>query len=140
MDAKDWTDAQTLKKATVKDHVEVLYFHGKQRCATCMAIESNTNATMQKNFAEKMKKGKVVFKVMDISKNENEKMAEKYEVTWSAVYVRADFFIHPARYHTHHHLERRFQHVRHTEDNRNMRGTCTWAATARDRSVHAFGE
>lgn len=26
-----------------KDRVEVLYFHGKQRCATCKAIESNTH-------------------------------------------------------------------------------------------------
>ena len=40
MNAKNGTEAQTQKEVTVKDHVEVLYFHGKQRCATCMAIES----------------------------------------------------------------------------------------------------
>ena len=74
-------------KVTAKDHVEVLYFHGKQRCATCMAIESNTKAAMEESFAEQIKKGEVVFKVIDISKKENEKIAEKYEVTWSSLFI-----------------------------------------------------
>ena len=26
-----------VAQAKVKDHVEVMYFHGKQRCVTCMA-------------------------------------------------------------------------------------------------------
>lgn len=87
MNAKNGTEAQTQKEVTVKDHVEVLYFHGKQRCATCIAIESNTKAAMEENFAEQLKRGEVVFKVIDISKKENEKMAEKYEVTWSSLFV-----------------------------------------------------
>ena len=57
MNAKNGTEAQTQKEVTVKDHVEVLYFHGKQRCATCMAIESNTKAAMEESFAEQIKKG-----------------------------------------------------------------------------------
>lgn len=32
-------------------------------------------------------KGEVVFKVIDISKKENEKIAEKYEVTWSSLFI-----------------------------------------------------
>lgn len=75
------------KKNVKKDYVEVLYFHGKQRCATCMAIESNTKEVMQKNFAGQIKKGNVVFRIIDISKKENEKIAEKYEVTWSSLFV-----------------------------------------------------
>ena len=55
-------------EVTAKDHVEVLYFHGKQRCATCIAIENNTLAVMKENLAEQVKKGEVVFKVIDISK------------------------------------------------------------------------
>ena len=65
-------------EVTAKDHVEVLYFHGKQRCATCIAIENNTLAVMKENLSEQVKKGEVVFKVIDISKKENEKIAEKY--------------------------------------------------------------
>ena len=87
MNAKNGTEAQTQKEVTVKDHVEVLYFHGKQRCATCIAIEDNTLAVMKENLSEQVKKGEVVFKVIDISKKENEKIAEKYEVTWSSLFV-----------------------------------------------------
>lgn len=87
MNAKNGTETQTQKEVTAKGHVEVLYFHGKQRCATCMAIESNTKAAMEESFADQIKKGEVVFKVIDISKKENEKIAEKYEVTWSSLFV-----------------------------------------------------
>ena len=94
MQGRSEKEIQTSDKAvvrnsevTAKDHVEVLYFHGKQRCATCIAIKNNTLAVMKENLSEQVKKGEVVFKVIDISKKENEKIAEKYEVTWSSLFV-----------------------------------------------------
>ncbi len=71
----------------VKDHVEVIYFHGKQRCATCMAIEQNAKATVDEMFADELKNGAVVFKTVDISTPEGEALADKYEVSWSSLYV-----------------------------------------------------
>lgn len=70
-----------------RDCVEVLYFHGKQRCATCMAIEKNAKEAVEAQFAEELKNGTVVFKSIDISKDENEKIAAKYEVTWSSLII-----------------------------------------------------
>lgn len=69
------------------DRVEVLYFHGKQRCATCMAIEKNAKDAVESQFADELKNGTVVFKSIDISKAENEQIAGKYEVTWSSLFV-----------------------------------------------------
>ena len=60
-----------------KDYVEVIYFHSKQRCMTCRSIERNTNELLKANFARQMKAGKVVYRVIDISKRENARMAEK---------------------------------------------------------------
>ena len=74
-------------KSTQKDRVEVIYFHGKQRCATCMAIEKNTRGVINSLFANELKNGKVVFKIVDISTPEGEKIADKYEVTWSSLFV-----------------------------------------------------
>lgn len=71
----------------VNDHVEILYFHGKQRCTTCMAIEKNTKEAIEAQFAEEMKNGSVVFKTIDISQSENEKITDKYEVTWSSLFI-----------------------------------------------------
>lgn len=86
-DKKSESSEQVSKEVTMKDHVEVLYFHGKQRCPTCIAIENNTKTAIEESFAEEMKSGNVEFKIIDISKTENEKIAEKYEVTWSSLFV-----------------------------------------------------
>lgn len=74
-------------KSPQKDRVEVIYFHGKQRCATCMAIEENTREVINSLFANELKNGKIVFKIVDISTQEGEKIADKYEVTWSSLFV-----------------------------------------------------
>lgn len=71
--------------ATKKDRVEVLYFYGKQRCATCMAIEQNTKELINMVFADEVKNGELIFKAVDIDKNEA--LADKYEITWSSLVV-----------------------------------------------------
>lgn len=70
-----------------KDRIEVLYFHGKQRCATCMAIELGTKETLEGQFADELKNGTLVFRIIDISQPENEAFADKYQVTWSSLFV-----------------------------------------------------
>ncbi len=67
------------------DVVEVLYFHGKQRCATCMAIEKNTKDLLETTFSNQLKTGEVVFKSVDIT--EEETLADKYEVSWSSLII-----------------------------------------------------
>lgn len=54
---------------------------------TCRSIERNTNELLKANFARQMKAGKVVYRVIDISKRENARMAEKYKVTWSSLFL-----------------------------------------------------
>lgn len=71
----------------LNDHVEILYFHGRQRCATCTTIEQNVREAIKTQFAAELESGAVVFKTIDISKSENEKIAEKYGVTWSSLII-----------------------------------------------------
>ena len=80
-------DNTATAKSPEKDRVEVIYFHGKQRCATCMAIEKNAKEVVNTLFAGELKNGTVVFKTVDISTPEGEKIADKYEVTWSSLFV-----------------------------------------------------
>ena len=49
--------------------VEVLSFHAKKRCPTCIAIEQLTREVVESEFAE------------------NEELADQYEITWSALLV-----------------------------------------------------
>ena len=78
--AKNESKAENQVKSDV---VEVIYFHGKQRCANCMAIEKNTKELLEAAYAEPLKSGKLVFRSVDISKEEA--LAERYEVSWSSL-------------------------------------------------------
>lgn len=69
------------------DRVEVIYFHGKQRCVTCRAIEQLMNEVLEATFKNQIDKGAVVYKVIDISDPQNEAITDKYEVTWSSLYI-----------------------------------------------------
>lgn len=80
-------DSTVSAKSSQKDKVEVVYFHGKKRCATCMAIEKNAREVINSLFANELKNGEVVFKIVDISTPEGEKIADRYEVTWSSLFV-----------------------------------------------------
>lgn len=78
------------KKETVakqKAAVEIIYFHGKQRCKTCIAIEKETKALVEGELAELVKKGKVKFRIVDFSTDEGKKIASKYKVTFSSLFV-----------------------------------------------------
>ena len=81
---KTKTASTDVKQA---DRIEVLYFHGAQRCVTCKAIEANTKALLDSLYSNEIASGKIVYKIIDISQKENEKVADKYEVTWSSLFV-----------------------------------------------------
>ena len=63
--------------------VELLYFHGKQRCLTCMAIEKFSTETVAKEFQEQVDSGKLIYKIIDIDKEEA--LADKYKVASSSL-------------------------------------------------------
>lgn len=71
---------QATSPATRSDVTEVLYFHGKQRCITCNAIEQLT-----REVVDSLANDKVVMKIIDISRKENEAIADRYEITWSSL-------------------------------------------------------
>lgn len=75
--------AQVVENVT--DHVELVYFHGKQRCITCRAIEKYSQEVVDSLVASGVPAGELTFKVVDI--NENESMADSYEVTGSSLYL-----------------------------------------------------
>lgn len=79
-----------IDEPTAKHQVKVYYFHGKQRCKTCLAIESLTKEVVEKEFAAQVKTGKVVYKEVDISTPEGEKIADNYEVSWSSLILEND--------------------------------------------------
>ncbi len=64
--------------------VAVYYFHGKQRCRGCIAIQDVAKETVDEHFASN---NEVAFIEIDFSEKENEGIAEKYEVANSSLIV-----------------------------------------------------
>ena len=84
--AKAKTEAQNTEEK-LPDHIEVLYFHGAQRCITCRAIETNIVALLDSLYSKEQADDRIIYKVIDISDPQNEAIADKYEVTWSSLYI-----------------------------------------------------
>ena len=80
-------NAKQSAAPTRENGVEVLYFHGKQRCATCVAIERETKAVIDGQFADAVADGALEMCIIDITQPENEAIADKYEITWSSLVV-----------------------------------------------------
>jgi hypothetical protein len=74
--------------------LEVMYFHGKQRCITCRAIETLAEEVLEKEYPKQLKDGDVVFRIIDFSTQEGEAEADKYEVSFaSLLLVKGDSVI-----------------------------------------------
>ena len=72
------TDTRETVQTSATDRVQVLYFHGRKRCATCNAIERLTRETV-----ERLGEKKVGIRILEIG--QNEELAEQYGVTWSSL-------------------------------------------------------
>ena len=75
------------QKPISKSTVEVYYFHGKNRCPTCLSIEANSIKTIDTYFKDQKAKGLVKMIVIDLDDEKNKALVAKYEVSTSALFV-----------------------------------------------------
>lgn len=73
-----------------KGIVKVLYFHGKQRCPTCMAVEEKTTELLDDAYHKAMQEGKLKFCSIDLSESEGEAIADSYEIAFSSLIIDRD--------------------------------------------------
>lgn len=79
------TDANLENKAEVSQamsEILLIYFHGDRRCPTCIAVGEIAEQTYFENFSDNEK---VQFLEINIDLQENEAIAEKYEIAGSAL-------------------------------------------------------
>lgn len=77
------SNAQSTKKQTKKAitaTIQVLQFHSENRCMTCNLIEKLTRETLQKYPA-------IPFTLINVDDKKNEKMAEKFEASGTALFL-----------------------------------------------------
>jgi hypothetical protein len=79
------SENKILKNQKEESCLIVYYFHGNMRCRNCMAFEQYTRDAMDEFFAEKMREGKLIYKVMNVDDNENEHFISDYSLTTKSV-------------------------------------------------------
>ncbi|MCD6111931.1 MAG: thioredoxin [Bacteroidales bacterium] len=70
--------------STIKKKVEVYYFHGTRRCATCIAVGSVSQELVEIKYKDNPN---VEFIEININEPDNEELAEKFQVSGSGLYV-----------------------------------------------------
>ncbi|OQX77118.1 MAG: hypothetical protein B6D61_07715 [Bacteroidetes bacterium 4484_249] len=66
------------------DKVQVYYFHGTHRCATCKAVGRVSRELVESKYGDNEK---VEFIEIDYDVSGNEELVEKFDVTSSGLYV-----------------------------------------------------
>ena len=79
------TKSNGTQTETAATDEELVYFHGKQRCITCRAIEKYSKEVVDSIIGTGIPADELIFKVVDI--NENEALADSYEVTSSSLFL-----------------------------------------------------
>lgn len=82
-------EAQEQKKSdeVSVNQIEVIDFYSTHRCETCRAIEANTKYTLDTYFSEQLKNGVIVFKTINVDKDENYDVARKFNASSTALFL-----------------------------------------------------
>jgi len=78
---------ETQATVTKQNRLEVYCFHGTRQCETCKNMKANTKTALDKYFASQLKDSSIVFSVIDVDDAKNEKLAEKFQATGTALMI-----------------------------------------------------
>jgi len=80
----DNASTETAIQATDPSTIYVYYFHGKQRCKTCIAVGTVSEKALKDMYA-----GNPNVKFIEVKTDDenNIPLVEKYEVTWNALVI-----------------------------------------------------
>ena len=73
--------------STISDGLMVYYCHSSIRCPTCEAIEAQSEAVVQSDFASQLASGEMQWKVLNYEKPAAAKLAKKFEIQMPVVVV-----------------------------------------------------
>lgn len=82
--ATDTAQTETTVQAADPSTVYVYYFHGKQRCKTCIAVGNVSEKAVKDMFADNPN---VKFIEVQTDDEANAALVEKYKVMWNALII-----------------------------------------------------
>ena len=85
--SKNNEEKSKITEAKEAAPIEIVYFYGKQRCATCVAMERFAKEAIDSVFPEQVKNGTISFLSIDLTTPEGENLADSFEVTSSSLFI-----------------------------------------------------
>ena len=82
--AENLTQEKPIVTTADDSVINVYYFHGKQRCKTCIAIENVTKNMVVENYKDNPK---VKYIEVNIDEAINKDLVEKYEIAFSSLLI-----------------------------------------------------
>ena len=85
--SSDSNEAAEIGKITIdtsESVINVLYFHGTQRCKTCIAVGNTTKETINSLYSGN---NMIVFTEVDTDKPEFSEITEKFQISWSSLII-----------------------------------------------------
>jgi len=80
-------DKKAQTKALKQAKVEVYYFHFTRRCATCKAVEAETQKAIAALYPVQSKNGLITFKSINLDENSSAALAKKCNASGQALLV-----------------------------------------------------
>jgi hypothetical protein len=74
-------------EASIQDQVIVYQFHRRFRCTSCHELEELIRDTLEANYPEDLKSGKIVFRVIDLDAEGSEHFPEDYDFFYNTIIV-----------------------------------------------------
>lgn len=68
----------SLPSSAQESKTIVYYFWKKPRCVSCVNLENYTKEAVEENFSKNVNEGKIEYKIVDFSLNENKHFGKKY--------------------------------------------------------------
>ncbi len=81
------TTSETKPNAVKQNRLEVYCFHGTRQCESCKNMKANTKTALDTYFAAQLKDSSIVFSIVDVDDIKNEKLAEKFQATGTALMI-----------------------------------------------------
>lgn len=80
-------DSSSTKSEIKADKIEVVDFHGTNRCYSCEILEKYARETLEENFQNELLNGKITFRSINGELPENRDMVIKYQARGSSLFI-----------------------------------------------------
>lgn len=80
-------DIVASESPKLQNGLNVYYFHGNQRCTTCLLMEKFTQATVMNQFFKQVRDGEMQLNLVNVDLPENQHYIDDYQLVFRTVVI-----------------------------------------------------